>query len=81
MIKLITMARFTKSVWTYKLGILFMESDKILVLGGFYFGHTEPVTRFDKNKYWYCYIYLPCITVEGKAIKKIGFTTDRHYNE
>ena len=73
--RLIVSKQFTKSVWTYKIAIV--KGSDFLVLGGFYFGHTSPVNRFDQNKYWYFYLYPPCIRKEGLEIAKIGFTTDK----
>ena len=69
------MSRFNKEVWTFKIGITFGAD--IIVLGGFYFGHHVPVQRFENKKYWYLYLYPPCIREEGREIAKIGFTTDK----
>ena len=73
--RLIVSKQFTKSVWTYKIAIV--KGSDFLVLGGFYFGKHEPTDRFDKNKYWYFYLYPPCSRKEGREIAKIGFTTDK----
>lgn len=80
MSKLIVHYQFTKSVWSFKAGITVGEND-IFALGGFYFAHTEPVQRFDKNKYWYFEIYPPQMVKEGKKMFTIGFNTEDHVKE
>lgn len=72
--KPIIQAQFTKSIWTLKIGI-FLEKH-IIVLGGFYFAHTEPIQRFEKKKYWYFEIYPPQMIEHGTQMFTIGFNTD-----